>query len=109
MKDNTFRIFLIQPEHLFQVPCDSLSLAVFIARKPHCISFLHLGFERLHKVVLLRVNHIVGRVAVLKINPHAVLPQRLYIADMPLRGKHVIVLSQEFLNRLCFRRRLHYY
>ena len=109
MEDDTLCVFLIQTQYLFQMPCDRFSLAVLIGSQPYGVGFLHFLLELLDEMFFMCINGIMRLVAVLEIDTHGVLAQRFDIADMPLTAQHMIVLTQKFLNRFGFRRRLYYY
>ena len=54
------------------------------------------------------INRIVGLIAVLEINTHRILTDRLYVAHVPLTTQHMVLTPQKLLDRLRLCRRLYY-
>ena len=80
VEDNAACFVGRQAKHLKQVPCNGLSLAVFITREPHDVGFSSLGLEFLHLVLFIIGNLIQGLEAMLHIDTEIFLMQ---IADVP--------------------------
>ena len=108
MKNDTSGVFLVQLQHLFQMPCDCFSLAVLIGSQPYRVRFLGFTAQLIDELGLMRVDDIIRLVSVFKINTHRVLSHRFDIAYMALTAEHMKIRTQKLLNRLGFRRRLHY-
>ena len=75
VEDDATRILVRQPKHLKQMPCDSLSLAVFITCKPHQIGFSGLVFQFLDLFFLVLRYLIYGFESILHINAEVLLVQ----------------------------------
>ena len=52
MEGYAARLLRCQPEHLIQMPCYGLSLAVFITRQPYHIGFLGFALQLAHQMLL---------------------------------------------------------
>ena len=100
------RVLGLQLQYLEQVPCDSLSFAVFIGCEPHHLGplgcFLQLGYES-----LLVVGNLIYRgEVVVDVDTEALT---LQIPDVAVARHHGVVLTEKLLDGLGLGRRLYYY
>ena len=87
----------IQFQRLLQMPCNGLSLAVFIICQPHRVGLFHRFLQVGHQLVLLLGNLVLRLILVLYVYTHLLLGK---IADMSVARLDYIVLAKEFLNGL---------
>ena len=85
VEGDTAYLLLRQLEYLLDMPCDGLSLAVGIARQPHLVGLERLFAQRSHQLLLVLIYHIIRRIAIGKVNAHAISAYAFNITDMPLR------------------------
>ena len=89
------------------MPCYRLSLAVRVACQPYLVCFQCLFTQRIDKLYLIFINHIVRCIAIAKVNAHAIFTHSLYVTHMPLRRHQTKILAQIFGNGLSLAGRLY--
>ena len=99
-------VFLVEFQHLLQVPGDGLSLAVLIGCEPHAFGLRHGFFQVGDQLALVVAYLVLGHIASLYVDAHLFFRQVAYV---PVARLHRVVLAQKFLYRLRLCRRLYYY
>ena len=82
---DTAHLLLRQLEHLLDMPCDGLSLAVGVARQPDLVGLERLFAQRCNQLLFILIYHIIRRIAIGKVNAHAVSAYAFNISNMSLR------------------------
>ena len=76
VEDYAFSFFVVKVEYLLQVPSDGFSFTVFIGREPDGVGFFGFLGHLYDEFAFAPLNDIVGGVAVLEIDAHAVFLAR---------------------------------
>ena len=82
----------LQLQRLLQVPCNGLSLAVFIGRQPHHLGFVHGFFQFAHQCTFVVANLVLWLVASRHVDAHLLLGQ---VSDVAVARLDGVVLAQE--------------
>ena len=97
------RVFGLQLEHLVQMPCYSLSLAVLIGSEPHGFGFRCRLAQLCHELGLIVRDLIYGAEVVVDIYAETFLFQ---VANVAVARHDAIIVTEEFLYSLGLGRRL---
>lgn len=103
MENNSSGLGRFKLQCLSQMPCNSLSLTVFIGCQPYYRSLLGCSLELCNHFLLVWRYLILRYKPVFYVYPQVLLGQITYMAET---GTHRIVFSQYLLNSLCLCRRL---
>jgi hypothetical protein len=109
VKGNTTCLFFGQLQHLLNMPSNSFSLAVRVAREPNLIGLESLFAQRINQLYLIFFDYIVRSIAIAKVNTHAVFTNTLDITNVPLRRHQMKILAQILGNGFSFARGLNYH
>ena len=103
VEHDTFSFLRVESQHLGEVPRDGFSFAVLIGCEPDGLCLFCLGAQFAHHVLFVGGNLILWFKS-FQVHPEIFLFQ---VSDVSVAGHHFEVTSEELLNGLRFRGRLH--
>ena len=94
VEDDTRSLFLIESEHLTEVPADGFSFAILIGCEPHFLGGLGIFLEFCYNLLLI-LWYLIVWFKRLFVDTESTL---LQVSDVSVGRHHFIILAEELLN-----------